>query len=77
MESMSSFSKLFEDKKFYNSVMEEIARESYKDLRSEKQEYIAQIWAMSILASSPIEWKWVNILSKVPFNTHLERYAEA
>ncbi|MGC5328188.1 type I restriction endonuclease subunit R [Brevibacillus sp. SYSU BS000544] len=36
MESMTSFSKLFEDKKFYNSVMEEIARESYKDLRSEK-----------------------------------------
>ncbi|WP_081970069.1 type I restriction endonuclease subunit R [Paenibacillus sp. FSL P4-0081] len=35
MESMSSFSKLFEDKKFYNSVMEEIARESYKDLRSQ------------------------------------------
>lgn len=35
MESMSSFSKLFEDKTFYNSVMEEIARESYKDLRSE------------------------------------------
>lgn len=34
MESMSSFAKLFEDKKFYNSVMEEIARESYKDLRS-------------------------------------------
>ncbi len=36
MESMTSFSKLFEDKKFYTSVMEEIARESYKDLRSEK-----------------------------------------
>lgn len=35
MDSMSSFSKLFEDKKFYNSVMEEIARESYKDLRSD------------------------------------------
>lgn len=36
MESMGAFSKLFEDKKFYNSVMEEIARESYKDLRSSK-----------------------------------------
>lgn len=36
MESMTAFSKLFKDKKFYNSVMEEIARESYKDLRSEK-----------------------------------------
>lgn len=34
MESMRAFSKLFEDKNFYNSVMEEIARESYKDLRS-------------------------------------------
>ena len=36
MESMSSFEKLFEDKKFYTSVMEEIARASYKDLRSAK-----------------------------------------
>lgn len=36
MESMSSFEKLFEDKKFYISVMEEIARASYKDLRSAK-----------------------------------------
>lgn len=34
MESTASFAKLFEDKKFYNSVMEEIARVSYKDLRS-------------------------------------------
>lgn len=34
MDSMTAFSKLFEDKNFYNSVMEEIARESYKDLRS-------------------------------------------
>jgi len=32
-ESMSSFSKLFEDKTFYQSVMEEIAREAYKNLR--------------------------------------------
>lgn len=36
MESMTSFGKLFEDKKFYNSVMEEIAKASYKDLRSEQ-----------------------------------------
>lgn len=36
MESMTSFGKLFEDKKFYNSVMEEIAKASYKDLRSAK-----------------------------------------
>lgn len=35
-ESMTSFSKLFEDKSFYNSVMEEIAKEAYKDLRSKK-----------------------------------------
>lgn len=33
-ESVGSFTKLFEDKVFYNSVMEEIAREVYKDLRS-------------------------------------------
>ena len=33
-ESVSSFSKLFEDKTFYNSVMESIAKEAYKDLRS-------------------------------------------
>ncbi len=33
-ESIGSFTKLFEDKMFYNSVMEEIAREAYKDLRS-------------------------------------------
>ncbi len=37
MESMSSFAKLFEDKKFYNSVMEEIARASYRDLRSDSR----------------------------------------
>ena len=35
-ESVSSFSKLFEDKAFYKSVMEEIAKEAYKDLRSGK-----------------------------------------
>jgi type I restriction enzyme R subunit len=35
-ESVSSFSKLFEDKTFYQSVMEEIAKEAYKDLRSSK-----------------------------------------
>lgn len=34
MDSMTSFSKLFEDKKFYNSVMEEIAKEAYKNLRN-------------------------------------------
>lgn len=34
MESMEAFTKLFEDKTFYNSVMEEIAKEVYKDLRS-------------------------------------------
>lgn len=34
MDSMTSFSKLFKNKKFYNSVMEEIARQSYKYLRS-------------------------------------------
>lgn len=34
MESTSSFGKLFEDKNFYQSVMEEIAREAYKNLRS-------------------------------------------
>lgn len=33
MESMESFTKLFEDKNFYESVMEEIAKEVYKDLR--------------------------------------------
>lgn len=35
-ESVTSFSKLFEDKNFYQSVMEEIAREAYKDLRNSK-----------------------------------------
>ena len=35
-EQVKSFSKLFEDKKFYQSTMEEIAREAYKDLRSKK-----------------------------------------
>jgi type I restriction enzyme R subunit len=33
-QSVSSFSKLFEDKAFYKSVMEEIAKEAYKNLRS-------------------------------------------
>lgn len=37
MESMSSFAKLFEDKKFYDSVMQEIAKASYKDLRSDSK----------------------------------------
>lgn len=36
MESMKAFSKLFEDKTFYQSVMEEIAKEAYKDLRNRK-----------------------------------------
>lgn len=36
MESMKAFSKLFEDKNFYQSVMEEIAKEAYKDLRNKK-----------------------------------------
>ena len=31
---MKAFSKLFEDKNFYQSVMEEIAKEAYKDLRN-------------------------------------------
>lgn len=34
VESMDSFGKLFEDKNFYNSVMQEIAKEAYKNLRS-------------------------------------------
>lgn len=34
MESMESFTKLFEDKHFYVTVMEELAKEVYKDLRS-------------------------------------------
>jgi len=33
-ESMKSFSKLFEDKSFYNAVMEVIAKEAYKNLRT-------------------------------------------
>jgi type I restriction enzyme R subunit len=33
VESMDSFTKLFENKEFYNSVMEEIARQAYKELR--------------------------------------------
>jgi len=35
-EQVKSFSKLFEDKAFYISVMEEIGKEAYKDLRSGK-----------------------------------------
>lgn len=35
-ESMKSFSKLFEDKSFYNAVMEVIAKEAYKNLRAKK-----------------------------------------
>ena len=34
MEQMKAFSKLFEDKAFYESVMESIAKEAYKDLRN-------------------------------------------
>lgn len=34
MESVSSFTKLFQDKAFYNSVMEIIAKESYRELRT-------------------------------------------
>ena len=36
MESMEAFSKLFEDKVFYTTVMDAISREAYKDLRSRK-----------------------------------------
>lgn len=36
MEQMKAFSKLFENKKFYNSIMESLAKEAYKDLRSKK-----------------------------------------
>ncbi len=32
-DSMDSFAKLFEDKNFYKSIMEEVAKESYKNLR--------------------------------------------
>ena len=38
MEQMKAFSKLFENKSFYNTVMENIAREAYKDLRTSKYE---------------------------------------
>lgn len=34
VEQMKAFSKLFEDKAFYNSVQESIAKEAYKDLRN-------------------------------------------
>lgn len=34
IKSMDSFAKLFEDKNFYDSVMQEIAKETYKNLRS-------------------------------------------
>lgn len=34
MEQMNSYSKLFEDRSFYNSVMEAVAKEAYKELRS-------------------------------------------
>ena len=34
MQQMKAFSKLFEDKAFYESVMESIAKEAYKDLRN-------------------------------------------
>jgi type I restriction enzyme R subunit len=33
MEQMKAFSKLFEDKAFYNSVMDSISKEAYKNLR--------------------------------------------
>lgn len=36
MEQMKSFSKLFENKNFYNSIMESLAKEAYKDLRNKK-----------------------------------------
>ena len=36
MESMEAFSKLFEDKVFYATVMDAISREAYKDLRNRK-----------------------------------------
>jgi len=36
MEQMKAFSKLFEDKSFYDSVMESIAKEAYKDLRNRR-----------------------------------------
>lgn len=34
VEQMKAFSKLFEDKAFYESVMQSIAKEAYKDLRN-------------------------------------------
>ena len=36
MESMDAFSKLFEDKAFYTTVMDAISKEAYKDLRNRK-----------------------------------------
>ena len=36
MEQMKAFSKLFENKNFYKSVMESIAKEAYNDLRKNK-----------------------------------------
>ncbi len=36
MESMGAFSKLFEDKAFYTTVMDAISKEAYKDLRNRK-----------------------------------------
>lgn len=36
MESMDAFSKLFEDKVFYTTVMDAISKEAYKDLRNRK-----------------------------------------
>lgn len=38
IDQMGSFSKLFEDKSFYKLVMESIAKEAYKDLRSGKRD---------------------------------------
>jgi type I restriction enzyme R subunit len=34
LESMESFTKLFEDKEFYRSVMEEVGRVLYKEFRN-------------------------------------------
>ncbi len=34
-EQVSAFSKLFENKRFYDAVMEEVGREAYKDLRKD------------------------------------------
>ena len=38
MESMEAFSKLFEDKVFYATVMEAISREAYKELRNKNRD---------------------------------------